>query len=407
MCGAEGGLLGQLLSDFPWQAQLHAGGGHGFDQQEEIRRATAGHGRDGVQLLLFFQPQGYTHGRQQLLGLLTLGGAHLGGGVQAADTLAQQRWGVGHAAHDGLGAEPVVHAGAVDTGGNRHHQLLRRQAWAQGFAHGFHGLWLDRNDNHVGVLDGLRVIGKQFDAMLGGHFGPRLGTRIAGADMCCIQTFADNAEAIHGVDVIVLAVKPQAMKAVCESLRPSLQPHQLVVSIAAGITCASMTNWLGAQPIVRCMPNTPALLRQGVSGLYATGEVTAQQRDQAQELLSAVGIAVWLEQEQQLDAVTAVSGSGPAYFFLLIEAMTAAGVKLGLPHDVAEQLAEQTALGAAKMAVGSEVDAAELRRRVTSPGGTTQAAIESFQAGGFEALVETALGAAAHRSAEMAEQLGK
>ena len=131
--------------------------------------------------------------------------------------------------------------------------------------------------------------------------------------------------------MIVLAVKPQAMKAVCESLRPSLQPHQLVVSIAAGITCASMTNWLGAQPIVRCMPNTPALLRQGVSGLYATGEVTEQQRDQAQELLSAVGIAVWLEQEQQLDAVTAVSGSGPAYFFLLIEAMTAAGVKLGLP----------------------------------------------------------------------------
>lgn len=207
-----------------------------------------------------------------------------------------------------------------------------------------------------------------------------------------IETFADNAEAIQGVDVIVLAVKPQAMKAVCESLRPSLQPHQLVVSIAAGITCASMNHWLGAQPIVRCMPNTPALLRQGVSGLYATSQVSAQQRDQAQELLSAVGIALWLEQEHQLDAVTAVSGSGPAYFFLLIEAMTAAGVKLGLPHEVAEQLAEQTALGAAKMAVASEVDAAELRRRVTSPGGTTQAAIESFQAGGFEALVEKSTG---------------
>ena len=222
-----------------------------------------------------------------------------------------------------------------------------------------------------------------------------------------IQLFEDNAQAVDGADVVLIAVKPQAMKAVCQALKPSLKPNQLVVSIAAGITCASLRNWLGEQPLVRCMPNTPALLRQGVSGLYATGEVTAQQRDQAQELLSAVGLAVWLEQEQQLDAVTAVSGSGPAYFFLLIEAMTAAGVKLGLPHDVAEQLAEQTALGAAKMAVGSEVDAAELRRRVTSPGGTTQAAIESFQAGGFEALVETALGAAAHRSAEMAEQLGK
>ena len=222
-----------------------------------------------------------------------------------------------------------------------------------------------------------------------------------------IELFESNAEAIAGADVVVLATKPQVLKGVSQALAPSLQPGQLIVSIAAGITCASLASWLGDVAIVRCMPNTPALLRQGVSGLYATGEVTEQQRDQAQELLSAVGIALWLEQEEQLDAVTAVSGSGPAYFFLLIEAMTAAGVKLGLPHDVAEQLAEQTALGAAKMAVGSDVDAAELRRRVTSPGGTTQAAIESFQAGGFEALVEKALGAAAQRSAEMAEQLGK
>jgi pyrroline-5-carboxylate reductase len=222
-----------------------------------------------------------------------------------------------------------------------------------------------------------------------------------------IEVFADNADAIQDADVVVLAVKPQAMKAVCEAIRPSLKPNQLVVSIAAGITCASMTNWLGAQPIVRCMPNTPALLRQGVSGLYATAEVNAEQRQQAQELLSAVGLALWLDEEQQLDAVTAVSGSGPAYFFLLIEAMTAAGVKLGLPADIAAQLTLQTALGAAHMAVASDVDAAELRRRVTSPAGTTEAAIKSFQAGGFEALVEKALGAAAHRSAEMAEQLGR
>lgn len=255
------------------------------------------------------------------------------------------------------------------------------------------------------LIGGLRAKGLQATQIRASDPGAETRAHISAEQG--IETFADNAEAIQGVDVIVLAVKPQAMKAVCESLRPSLQPHQLVVSIAAGITCASMNTWLGAQPIVRCMPNTPALLRKGVSGLYATAEVTAEQRDQAQELLSAVGLAVWLEQEQQLDAVTAVSGSGPAYFFLLIEAMTAAGVKLGLPHEVAEQLAEQTALGAANMAVESDVDAAELRRRVTSPGGTTQAAIESFQAGGFEALVEKALGAAAHRSAEMAEQLGK
>ncbi|WP_095146075.1 MULTISPECIES: pyrroline-5-carboxylate reductase [unclassified Pseudomonas] len=222
-----------------------------------------------------------------------------------------------------------------------------------------------------------------------------------------IDVFADNADAVQGADVVVLAVKPQAMKAVCEALRPSLAPNQLVVSIAAGITCASMTRWLGAQPIVRCMPNTPALLRQGVSGLYATGEVSAEQRQQAEELLSAVGIALWLDEEQQLDAVTAVSGSGPAYFFLLIEAMTAAGEKLGLPRETAARLTLQTALGAAHMAVASDVDAAELRRRVTSPAGTTEAAIKTFQAGGFEALVESALDAAAHRSAEMAEQLGR
>jgi len=255
------------------------------------------------------------------------------------------------------------------------------------------------------LIGGLRAKGLEASQIRASDPGEQTRAKVAAEHG--IQVFADNAEAIEGVDVIVLAVKPQAMKAVCQALRPSLKPQQLVVSIAAGITCSSMNSWLGAQPIVRCMPNTPALLRQGVSGLYATAEVSAQQRQQAEALLSAVGIALWLDQEQQLDAVTAVSGSGPAYFFLLIEAMTAAGEQLGLPRETAAQLTLQTALGAAHMAVSSDVDAAELRRRVTSPAGTTEAAIKSFQAGGFEALVEKALGAAAHRSAEMAEQLGQ
>jgi pyrroline-5-carboxylate reductase len=255
------------------------------------------------------------------------------------------------------------------------------------------------------LIGGLRAKGLEAAQIRASDPGEETRARVS-AELG-IEVFADNAQAIEGADVVVLAVKPQAMKAVCEALRPSLKPGQLVVSIAAGITCASMNNWLGAQPIVRCMPNTPALLRQGVSGLFATNQVTAEQRQQAQELLSAVGVALWLDEEQQLDAVTAVSGSGPAYFFLLIEAMTAAGVKLGLPADIAAQLTLQTALGAAHMAVSSDVDAAELRRRVTSPAGTTEAAIKSFQANGFEALVEKALGAAAHRSAEMAEQLGR
>ena len=255
------------------------------------------------------------------------------------------------------------------------------------------------------LIGGLRAKGLEAEQIRASDPGAETRSKVAAEHG--IAVFADNAEAIKDAEVVVLAVKPQAMKAVCEAIRPNLKPNQLVVSIAAGITCASMNNWLGAQPIVRCMPNTPALLRQGVSGLFATAEVSAEQRQQAEELLSAVGIALWLDEEQQLDAVTAVSGSGPAYFFLLIEAMTAAGVKLGLPADIAAQLTVQTALGAAHMAVASDVDAAELRRRVTSPAGTTEAAIKSFQAGGFEALVEKALGAAAHRSAEMAEQLGQ
>jgi pyrroline-5-carboxylate reductase len=255
------------------------------------------------------------------------------------------------------------------------------------------------------LIGGLRAKGLEAAQIRASDPGAETRARVSAEHG--IEVFADNADAIQGADVVVLAVKPQAMKGVCEAIRPHLQPGQLVVSIAAGITCASMNNWLGAQPIVRCMPNTPALLRQGVSGLYATAQVSAEQRQQAEELLSAVGIALWLDEEQQLDAVTAVSGSGPAYFFLLIEAMTAAGEKLGLPRETAAQLTLQTALGAAHMAVASDVDAAELRRRVTSPAGTTEAAIKSFQADGFEALVEKALGAAAHRSAEMAEQLGQ
>lgn len=163
-----------------------------------------------------------------------------------------------------------------------------------------------------------------------------------------IKVFADNAEAVKGADVVVLAVKPQMMKSVCQALKASLDAHQLIVSVAAGITCASLTQWLGDQPVVRCMPNTPSLLRQGASGLYATEKVSPTQREQAEQLLSAVGVAVWVEQEKHMDAVTAVSGSGPAYFFLMMEAMTAAGVKLGLPEDIAKKThaADGAGLGA-------------------------------------------------------------
>ncbi|WP_017938552.1 pyrroline-5-carboxylate reductase [Zestomonas thermotolerans] len=255
------------------------------------------------------------------------------------------------------------------------------------------------------LIGGLRAQGLPADAIRASDPGAEQRARVAAEHG--IQVFENNAEAVQGAEVVVLAVKPQVMKGVCQALAPSLSDGQLIVSIAAGITCASLENWLGPRPLVRCMPNTPALLREGVSGLYANARVSAAQKAQAEQLLSAVGLALWLEEERLIDAVTAVSGSGPAYFFLLIEAMTAAGERLGLPRDTAARLTLQTALGAARMAVSSDVDAAELRRRVTSPAGTTEAAIKTFQAGGFEALVEQALDAAAKRSAELAEQLGQ
>lgn len=220
-----------------------------------------------------------------------------------------------------------------------------------------------------------------------------------------IHTHTDNAAACASADIIVLAVKPQIMREVCLALAPALQPGQLVISIAAGINCASLQQWLQHQAVVRCMPNTPALLQQGISGLFAADAVTTRQRAQATAILNAVGDSVWVEQEQLLDAVTAVSGSGPAYFFLLIEAMADAGVKLGLDVATATQLAQKTALGAAHMACRSDVDAATLRARVTSPQGTTDAAIRSFEADGFRPMVERALQAAADRSAELATEL--
>ena len=257
------------------------------------------------------------------------------------------------------------------------------------------------------LIGGLRAQGIAADSIRVSDPGEAQRAKLAAEHG--VATFADNTAALAGADVVVLAVKPQVMQAVCRDLAATLQPDQLIVSIAAGISCASLQNWLGSETpraIVRCMPNTPALLRQGVSGLYANAQVNQPQKARAERLLSAVGLALWLDEEQLIDAVTAVSGSGPAYFFLLIEAMTAAGERLGLPRETAAQLTLQAALGAARMACESDVDAAELRRRVTSPNGTTEAAIKAFQAGGFETLVQQALDAAAHRSAELAEQLG-
>lgn len=221
-----------------------------------------------------------------------------------------------------------------------------------------------------------------------------------------INTSLDNAAIVNAVDVVVLAVKPQAIKNVAQDLAVTINAkNSLVVSIAAGISQASLSAWLGEKTaIVRCMPNTPALVLTGATGLHANKNVTEAQSDLAENILRSVGIALWVQNEHELDAVTAVSGSGPAYYFLLMEAMEKAALELGLTSETAQLLVQQTALGAAKIALESEESPEKLRQRVTSPNGTTQKAIETFQAGGFVELVAKALHAARDRSVELSKQ---
>ncbi len=226
---------------------------------------------------------------------------------------------------------------------------------------------------------------------------------------CGINTLADNHELVQLADVVVLAVKPQVAAAVVADLKQDLQIRQvLLLSVAAGITLDSLQAWSHPnQAIARCMPNTPALVLSGASALFANAATSESQRQLAQDIMGAVGSVTWLRDENEMDAVTALSGSGPAYFFLLMEAMQEAGVALGLEPATASSLCLQTALGAAKLAMGSDVDVAELRRRVTSPGGTTEAAILQFESEEFRAIVARALDKAAARSREMAQTLGK
>lgn len=222
-----------------------------------------------------------------------------------------------------------------------------------------------------------------------------------------IRTETDNIRAIAGADIIILAVKPQVMQQVCRSLNHSLASTQhkpLFISIAAGIRETDINRWLGGgQAIVRCMPNTPALVNLGASALYANTAVIQTQKQQAEQILQSTGITVWVDEEAQLDAVTAISGSGPAYFFLFIESLQNAAIELGLDSDTAARLARQTALGAATMA--RDKDVSTLRQQVTSKGGTTEQAIASFQKNDLQKLVKDAAGAAAKRSVELADEL--
>lgn len=233
---------------------------------------------------------------------------------------------------------------------------------------------------------------------------PAEGTRLRLADQYGIQTFEDNSQAAQAADFVVLAVKPQILRKVAEPLANSINASTIVVSIAAGITTQQMSRWLGGhEKCIRVMPNTPALLGVGASGLFATQSITAADKVTAESIFAAVGEVSWVEDESQMNSVTALSGSGPAYVFAFAEALTQAGVALGLPQQAAHELTIQTILGAARMMNEAGETPAVLRERVTSPGGTTAAALASFSEQNLNQMVLTALTAAKDRGSELSE----
>jgi pyrroline-5-carboxylate reductase len=222
-----------------------------------------------------------------------------------------------------------------------------------------------------------------------------------------IRCFAEPDADALSCDALVLAVKPQQMHAACLSLQPFLK-QQLVISIAAGLRLKDLSRWLGGHSrLVRAMPNTPALISAGVTGLYAMPGVSEAERLGAERIMHAVGSTVWVNEETQIDAVTAISGSGPAYVFLFIEALQQAAVELGFSPKQVRQLSIETLLGAAKLASISEDPASALRERVTSKGGTTEAALRVMTAHGFKEAIIAGAKAARERGAELGELLGK
>ena len=231
--------------------------------------------------------------------------------------------------------------------------------------------------------------------------------QLAAKGLNTVDPTADAKAAVIGADIVVLAVKPQVMKVVVSGFADVLET-QLVISVAAGLSTALLSNMLGGYSnIVRAMPNTPAMIQMGATGLYGTDNISAEQKQLATAVMEASGLVMWVDNEEHMHAVTAVSGSAPAYMFYFIEAMVDGGVALGLDKEQASALAMQTMLGAAKMALGSEDAPSELRRKVTSPNGTTQAAIESMQANDISRQIVEAMQACADRSQALSEEMSK
>ena len=217
----------------------------------------------------------------------------------------------------------------------------------------------------------------------------------------------DNVSLLNNSDIVVFAVKPQVLSVVCHELKNKASTDQLFVSIVAGIKSKDINRWLGGDfALVRTMPNTPALFQSGVTGLYANELVNDLQKKSVNLLLSAVGECFWVNEENLLDAITAISGSGPAYFFLMMQSMKQAAMALGLDEETADALSIKTSLGASIMATNSGKDSRTLRAEVTSPNGTTQSAIETFQDQNFEGIVAAATRAAYDRARELSQELG-
>jgi len=253
------------------------------------------------------------------------------------------------------------------------------------------------------LIAGLRKQGAAADSIR--VVEPLASTRQLLIDQLGVHALPQANDSLGDTQLVVWAIKPQLFQAVAQPLK-DLFPQALHLSVAAGIRSDSITQGLGTERVVRAMPNTPALVGLGQTGLYARGAVSAEQRQQVEALLQAVGQSIWVSSEDLLDAVTAVSGSGPAYVFYVIEAMVAAGVRMGLTPAQAHQLAVGTMVGAAELARASSEAPAVLRERVTSKGGTTHAAISSLQADGLPALFEKAMVAARDRAVSLGDELG-
>ena len=222
-----------------------------------------------------------------------------------------------------------------------------------------------------------------------------------------VTTYSDNTSLLRNSDIIFFAVKPQVLSSVCLELKGVVKSKHLFVSIVAGIRSSDINRWLGGNfALIRTMPNTPALFQSGVTGLFANEVVDNEQKTLVESILSSVGECFWVNEEKLIDAITAISGSGPAYFFLLMESMKQAGMALGLDEETANSLSIQTAYGASLMANKTGKDSRTLRTEVTSPNGTTQSAIESFQDQNFEGIVANATRAAYDRARELSNELG-